>query len=133
LKRTVCFVFVLLFCFILCSCDGKETAPEREEIVINIPTDNTVNGYRTEAPATEDLPDVITVDKVQVGTANPPSNSTSQNGNSQNSYCGNVNSKPFHKADCSSATSMKAENKFYSKDRNYFITNNYKPCKKCNP
>lgn len=134
MKRLICLVFALTLCFSVCSCSNKETnAPEREEVVINIPTDNTVNGYRTETPDTETLPDTITADKVQVGTAPIKSNNSSQTDSSQKAYCANINSKVFHKSDCSSATSMKEENKFYSKDRTSLVNDGYKPCKKCNP
>ena len=134
MKRLICLVFALTLCFSVCSCSNKETnAPEREEVVINIPTDNTVNGYRTETPDTDTLPDTITADKVQVGSIGSVNNGTSQSNNTQDSYCASINSNVFHKADCSSVAKIKEENRFYSKDRNYFVSNEFKPCKKCNP
>ncbi len=55
-----------------------------------------------------------------------------QNSISQ-SYCGNKNSKIFHKSSCSSLKKTKEENKVYLSSRDEFITKNFSPCKSCNP
>ena len=48
-------------------------------------------------------------------------------------YVGNKNTKKFHKADCSSVSSMKAQNKVYMNTRDEAISSGYEPCEKCKP
>lgn len=65
------------------------------------------------------------------------SESGTQESNSANSkveYILNTNSKKFHKPSCSSASSIKSENKeIYTGSRDDLIAQGYDPCKKCNP
>lgn len=65
------------------------------------------------------------------------SDSGTQKSSSENSkveYILNTNSKKFHKPSCSSASSIKSENKeIYTGSRDDLITQGYDPCKKCNP
>lgn len=54
--------------------------------------------------------------------------------NEKAEYVGNINTKKFHKIDCESVKKIKKEtNKLYSTNREYFISLDYEPCKKCNP
>ncbi len=96
-----------------------------------MPKDNTVNGYRVSQPqtTTSSLPDVIATDNVEIAQSNP-STSAQQ---SATKYCANKNSKVFHKANCSSVSKMKEENKAYFSNRAELITQGYSPCKTCNP
>ena len=65
------------------------------------------------------------------------SDSGTQESSSENSkveYILNTNSKKFHKPSCSSASSIKTENKeIYTGSRDDLIAQGYDPCKKCNP
>lgn len=61
---------------------------------------------------------------------------TSSGGSGTNvttAYIGNKNTKKFHKASCSSVSSMKAANKIGFKTRSAAISAGYTPCKNCNP
>ena len=47
-------------------------------------------------------------------------------------YIGNKSTKKYHKATCSSVLDMKPSNKV-TNTKEYFESNGYAPCKKCNP
>ena len=81
------------------------------QITVNLPADDTVNGYRTEnsKPAEPDN---------AVKTAD---------------YIGNSNSHVFHKPSCSSANTIKEENRVSFKSREDAVKSGYTPCKRCNP
>lgn len=49
------------------------------------------------------------------------------------SYIGNKNSMVFHKSDCFSVDKMKPQNKVSFAQREEAVSNQYKPCKSCNP
>jgi len=49
------------------------------------------------------------------------------------SYVGNKNTMKFHKAECSSVSSMKAQNKVHMNTRDEAIANGYEPCDRCKP
>ena len=51
----------------------------------------------------------------------------------ESTYVGNKNSHVFHRATCSSASSMKEKNKVPFSSREEAIEKGYKPCSKCNP
>ncbi len=101
-------ILALLFCicFIFCSCNNQEIE-EKEDIKINLPNDNSVNGYR-----------IITENDKNY---------------SEYSYCGNKNSKKFHKSDCKALKNTKTKNKVYFNTKEEFLSNNYTACKLCNP
>ena len=128
MEKIVC----LCFCFIVilstcCGCSGMtikgstDTA-SAEPVTVNMPTDNSVNGYRTYGNTT---PDGITV-----------INSGVSENSEDTDYCGeyvaNTNSNKFHKSSCSSAKKMNEENKYISNSREDMISRGYEPCKRCN-
>lgn len=98
------------------------------EVIINLPKDDSVNGYRTESykSNTSKMPDTIKTEDVGIS-----SNSEKDNDNS-NEYCGNKNSKVFHKSNCDSITSMKDENKYYA-SKDTLLKSGYKACGRCSP
>lgn len=117
--------YILLFTFILCLCGCGNTATSSEPaIIINIPNDNSVNGYRITVSETSDgsIPQSAT-DKT----------TPSENNVSDICYCASVSSKKFHTSKCGSAKNIKEENLLTSPDRQYFIDNGYEPCGRCNP
>ena len=100
-------IFMLIFCLMSCTkTDANQNAESKTEVVINTPTDDSVNGYRKEK---EEIP---------VGEA---------------LYCANKNSKIFHKRECSSVDKMKDDNKYFTNDKNELLKDGFEPCKSCNP
>ena len=92
----------------------------------NMPSDDTVNGYREEDYVQSGIPDVIPVEDVV------PSAPQSSFENSA-SFIGNSSSHIFHKPDCSSAENMKDENKVTFESRDEAEAAGYTPCKRCSP
>lgn len=119
---------LILFMFSLVAGCGKETkngevsiAPE---VIVNLPSDNTVNGYKN--PSSIDNSDKISASDVKVGLQ------SSEKNNNKN-YCGNKNSKVFHDMDCESVKKMKDENKVFASDKKELTNKGYKPCGSCKP
>lgn len=130
------FSVILIFCFTLsfsgCSAntDNNSNSPTKEKVEINLPNDNSVNGYRVKEPQKDDtlsMPDQIKQDDTNIisGISNTDSNSYA--------YCGNKNSKVFHTISCGSLSDMKDKNKVFSSDRNSLISQGYHPCNRCKP
>lgn len=107
-------IAILFLIFTMClsaSCTATKKGEDdfkKEAVVINLPDNDNVNGYRTTTPSNTEE---------NIGIA----------------YCGNKNSKIFHKTDCSSVSNMKNENKVNFVNRNEAVTKGYTPCHRCNP
>ena len=136
MKKFIC-IFLTLLC--LCGCstsDYNMTDNTHSQITVNLPTDNTVNGYR-QGGNSQSMPQTISADEVK--PASPEQNSSvskEQNSSSQNAkveYIGNSNSHIFHKSTCGSVGTMKVENKIIFEGRDDAINDGYTPCKRCNP
>lgn len=73
-KFLLIFISVLML-FPLSSCGYNESTDTHSEVVINLPSDNTLNGYRTESSeaetATGEMPDKISVDQTRPGSGGP--------------------------------------------------------------
>lgn len=108
--------------------------------------DLVASGVQMEAESVEDKGEGILYNvfcyNVQPGisidyTTGDSSESDTQGQSSENAkveYILNTNSKKFHKPSCSSASSIKSENKeVYTGSRDDLIAQGYDPCKKCNP
>jgi len=111
---------------------NTNTSNNTPEVTVNIPKDDSVNGYRTESisnNSTNEMPDKISVDEVEVDTNKPTVNSSVS---SSKDYCANKNSKVFHYSDCGSVSKMNESNKYFA-DRNTLINEGYKPCGRCKP
>lgn len=124
MKRIFALVICVFFIF-LTGCNQNSNPPERDAVKINMPADNSVNGYRVSKPETNGMPDIIAGSNTSVGTV--------EQNNSDAEYCANKNSKVFHKSTCGSVEDMKEENRAYYSDRDQLIKNGYSPCKRCNP
>ena len=98
------------------------------QITINLPTDDTVNGYR-QGSNSQSMPQTISADEVK--PASPEQNSSSEN--TKVEYIGNLNTHIFHKSTCGSVGTMKDENKIIFEGRDAAINDGYTPCKRCNP
>ncbi len=126
-------LILLSSALLLCGCSSNENAETvKNKIVFNTPSDSTINGYlpsgqTVSKEAITSMPDVITASEAAVVDNKPSSNSLSYE------YCGNANSKLFHRSTCSFAVSMREENKTYLSDRAEFISNGYSPCSRCKP
>lgn len=118
---SIVLIINLALCFTGCN---KKAEIKDEEVKINLPKDNTVNGYRVNGNSST-LPNTITASQVV------PENV--QNTQVSTSYCANKNSKIFHSTNCSSIKNMKEENRVYISNREECVNNGYKPCKSCNP
>ncbi len=114
-------ILLIVCCFFIFITGCQKSKPAvRQEVTVNLPTDNTVNGYRKDGEFTADI---IPENEV----------SFSETVTITVSLCGNKNSKVFHKLSCSSVKNMKEENKQYFETEKEFLNNGYKPCKMCNP
>ncbi len=95
----------------LCGCTPKDTASQTAPAaVVKLPEDDTVNGYRVNAPKNESS-------TVTGGAA----------------YYANKNSKTFHYSTCSFAKRIKESNLLKTNDRAELLLDDYKPCSNCNP
>ena len=121
----LCFIFVI---FSLSGCNElqNKNTDSAVEVIINIPKDDTVNGYRIENPSSDNnTPQNISGKDVGVGSAD-------ENKNNSKDYCGNKNSKVFHKSSCGSVKNMKEDNKYFA-NRDTLISKGYTPCGSCKP
>ena len=130
--KTRFILLLILPIIILSGCSDANTVSEKEKVIINMPTDNTVNGYRLKTDDESFYDDTtISAEDVYVESSSISSGNNKPNANA--TYCANKNSKVFHKSDCGSVKKTKEENKFYSKDREQLISDGYTPCKQCKP
>lgn len=139
MKRILLLFLCLLFSFTLCACAKETKEPLYSSVTINLPSDNTVNGYRENTETSNDnathKPTVdstisnntVSENPVFTNSANTETNETSTE------FCANKNSKVFHNSSCGSVKTMKEENKYFSSDRDSLINEGYIPCKRCNP
>ena len=117
MKKFIIFLLIIITC---CGCNSKETV-SRTDVIINMPTDNSVNGYRNE---------------IVVNSSNNTTTKVEDKNQTETTviqYCANINSKKFHLPDCGSVETIKQENRLYLSDKNELISLGYEPCKKCNP
>ena len=144
-------ILLILCCFALLifmpGCENKTTDSTKQEVSINLPLDNSVNGYRESESintpnklSPEELDKVVEEllngenSKVTSNESMPDDTASSHVTDSvSSSYCGNKNSKIFHAGNCGSVKNMTESNKVYFSTRDEFIKNGYTPCKRCNP
>ena len=122
-------------CFSVSACRDQAETQNKTPVVINLPKDNSVNGYRIAEPDYTDN-NIVDANSVIVDTSSHNSSNSeivSSKVVSSEKYCVNVNSGIFHKLNCGSVSKMKEENKAYFSDRNKVISEGYTPCKRCNP
>lgn len=125
MKKLLVFLICIISLFLLSACNNNNSTPQEiaDEVTINLPTDNSVNGYRTQKVTQSGMPDSISGDEVNIGDID--SAVTKE-------YCANKNSKVFHKSSCASVSKIKESNKYYAA-RETLISGGYKPCGKCKP
>ena len=124
-------IFVILISLCSCKNDNSMYSVEKSnEVVINYPTDNTVNGYK-QIDNNAVLPDKINGKDIYV-SSNPSSNNSTDHKTTVQ-YCANIKSRVFHINSCSSVKNMNEENKYYSSNKDELLSNGYKPCSRCLP
>lgn len=122
---TILLTILILLTASGCCNENTDITSEKAPVIINVPTGNSQSE---------------TVDKshnnINENITETPSIYTEQSvtiDNQNISYCGNKNSKKFHKSTCGALKTTKDENKVYLKDRSDYINQGYVPCKRCNP
>lgn len=116
------FPMILIVSIILslggCNCDTQNQNSEKTPVIINVPSDTETIENDTDNKA--ETPSITTGQSVTVD-------------NQSISYCGNKNSKKFHKSTCGALKTTKDENKVCFKNRSDYINQGFVPCKRCNP
>ena len=121
-------ILIVLILLTLAGCKGGNTAFELDSVKINLPSDNSVNGYRIEDNQDENRDDsTVPADKVTVGSV------SGKKPENKPSYCANKNSKVFHKSTCDSVPKIKEKNKLFSSSKDALLKDGYSPCKRCEP
>lgn len=110
MKKCIFLLLIFLLIFTFAGCETNSVSNELPPVSVNMPTDDSVGGYRQEE-----------------------SDGASSDSDTALLYCGNTSRKVFHKSTCSSVSKMKESNKLYSSSREWFINENYSPCKTCEP
>ena len=108
----------------LCSC-GEQTADTKtsaSEFTVILPKDDTVNGYRTKKPLTEQ----------EDNTSSDNKNNTSNQSHSDG-YFINTSTKKFHSQSCRYAKQGSKNGKNVTQSRQELVNQGYSPCKVCNP
>lgn len=170
MKNSTIYIITLILCLMFVGCgyiNTDNSNSNTNQVVINLPFDDSVNGYRqntTESYSNTNLPNTIKGEDVEINnaTANDNSHASSinkdtssiknsskenttitsnktesiasvdNNTTKEETYCGNKNSKIFHKLTCGSVSKMKNENKNYA-TRQELIDDGYKACERCQP
>lgn len=120
MRKIILILFIIATLILSCGCyDSSDLkTDEKAEVIINLPKDNTVNGYRDKD-----------FQKNTVVPANPVTIISAKDAK----YFGNTSTKKFHSPNCSVVKNTKSENLYYAMDRDSMIEKGYTPCKKCNP
>lgn len=117
-------IILTLLMILLCGCNSKEELSYKSNGVTVIkPTDNTVNGYRTEENKTveDDFKDIESLDDIDYENR------------LETVYYVNTSSKKFHRPSCTSAAKINEENLYISDDRQELVESDYSPCGRCKP
>ncbi len=133
-------LFLTLFLtFTVTGCNETDTSSARKPVKINMPTDNTVNGYRIKDSSKSDY-GTVDASKVTVESKPQETYSTTNENKTPDSestakiqYIGSLNGKIFHKTTCGSAKNIKEEYRFITSNRDDFLNLGYSPCQKCEP
>ncbi len=122
-KFTIPLICILI---LLCqtACNNNQETESKNQVVINLSDDGSVNGYRVSDNKTEEMPEKISNKDTLAGNVNPTP---------AKKYCANKNSKVFHKISCSSVSKIKSENRVYYSDSSELISKGYSPCQRCSP
>lgn len=116
MKKLIVFSFVIIS-LLLCGCGESVPIDNTSvpKVTVNMPTDNSVNGYRIEK---EEISSGSNSSVLQVGDI---------------VYYANTNSKKFHLSTCGTGKRISTENLYITEDREELINDGYQPCKNCKP
>ncbi len=119
MKRLIAFLFVIIS-LLLCGCGERSPIDNASEsvVTVNIPTDDSVNGYRIEKETVSSQSNSSVLQSSQAGDI---------------IYYANTNSKKFHLSTCGTGKRTKQENLYVTEDRAELINDGFTPCKSCNP
>lgn len=135
MKKLLCIIsaFTVSLTCIACNTNKEqtETTVGSQAVTVNMPTNDTLNGYRLQGDKDNEAPDLIDSEKVGIAASNDNHSENSKTVNYE--FIGNKNTKLFHKSTCSSAKNMMEENKIGTNDRSELINAGYRPCKRCKP
>lgn len=87
-------------------------------------TYDTLKDFSQDTTAKDGMPNTIDADSTEILDNKPQTTK---------SYCGNKNSKVYHRLSCTYSKNMKDENKVYFSTKSECDSNGYKPCSRCNP
>ncbi|MBQ8203152.1 MAG: hypothetical protein IJZ75_02610 [Clostridia bacterium] len=119
-KLTTAILIVLtVIMFGACAADtsAKEENKTDDEVIINIPTQN--SSVNSNAENSKNESSVLETDV--------------ENNSQQILYYANTNSKKFHKNSCRYASIIDNSRLYITESREELISENYQPCKVCNP
>ncbi len=113
---------------------SSEKPNDRQEVIIYTPQGALTEGYKsfTEYSNDKTLQNSGNMPNYINGADTSVFDNASQNTVNHN-FCGNKNSKVYHKSGCTSLSKTKEENKVYFSTKEEYINNGYKPCSRCNP
>lgn len=118
MRKYFSIIFVIFVFISLCSCSDTDAREEKqpEEFVINMPTDDSLNGYKSESSRTSSNSEV-----------------TTSNDDLFLLYYANTKSKKFHKNTCRYAKITSNDNLYITESREELVNEGYVPCKVCEP
>lgn len=118
MKRYFSILFIVISLLLLCNCSGTDAKEEKqpEEVIINMPTDDSLNGYKSES-----------------SNISSSSEATTSKEELFLLYYANTNSKKFHKNTCRYAKMTSNENLYITESREELVNEGYVPCKVCEP
>lgn len=109
---------------------GVENTPT-PDVEIFTPKGKLTSGYAT---FEEFSNDITTTDSDGMPNYINANDTAIDSGDSKSySYCGNKNSKIYHRLSCSSIEKTKEDNKVYFSTKEECDNNGYKPCSRCKP
>ena len=136
MKTKLIFLLCLLITLTACAPAANKDYSEHERVTVNLPEDDSVNGYRLPDDGSSDSLSVpaqngsVSADtKTESPAFSEPETPTPK----EESYIGNKSTHVLHRADCGSVKTMKDENKAEFPDREAALDEGYTPCKRCKP
>ena len=118
-------IIIALSLLLFSGCGADEKADYKDNgIKVIMPSDNTVNGYRTEQ-SQNDFNNLL--------TDVPDYETDGYENRAESVYYANKNSKKFHRPSCTLSQKINDENLYICDSLEELIEGGYEPCKRCNP
>ena len=129
MKTKLIFLLCLLITLTACAPAANKDYSEHERVTVNLPEDDSVNGYRLPDDGSSDSLSVPADTESESPAFSEPETPTPK----EESYIGNKSTHVLHRADCGSVKTMKEENKAEFTDREAALDEGYTHCKSCKP